>query len=488
MDEISPQLKTNIETRDRLNAVSLSFCLAKWMQGTLHLHRGLTHSCHHVVAHEIPLQEIKANVAALHNTKEKIETRKQMLNGERPAGCQYCWNIEDLSPDRFSDRIMKSQDAWAMPHIDKVLANPLSDKILPKYLEISFSRACNFKCSYCSPAFSTKWAQDVMQHGPYPGREYEGGKSDLEEPFTEETNPYIKAFWDWWPELKNSLDTLRITGGEPLLSPNTFKVLELLKQDPAPNLSFSINSNLGMPQAKVAQMIEGVGHLIDHNKIQKFHLYTSIEAWEERAEYIRNGLDTDLFWSNLELVLQSLPKVRITIMVTFNLLSVTSFDKLLENVLRLREKYSNQFLSSRLCVDIAYLRHPKFLAVNILPKEYQEKLRTFVDFLANNRAEKIQKRWGFFDFEEMKMRRTLQWMESEVNQRDIMFDRADFYNYFTAHDKRRGTDFLKTFPEMKEFWELCRELSARVAAGNHDDALLFMKRSQDGSAQSTQMV
>jgi hypothetical protein len=33
--------------------------------------------------------------------------------------------------------------------------------------------------------------------------------------------------------------------------------------------------------------------------------------------------------------------------------------------------------------------------------------------------------------------------------------RADFYRFFSEHDRRRGTDFLKTFPEMRSFWQEC---------------------------------
>jgi hypothetical protein len=37
-------------------------------------------------------------------------------------------------------------------------------------------------------------------------------------------------------------------------------------------------------------------------------------------------------------------------------------------------------------------------------------------------------------------------------------DRKDFFRFFTEHDRRRGTDFLKTFPELEEFWNLCKNL------------------------------
>ena len=75
------------KTKDQLDRTSTSFCLAKWNQVTIHLANGTTHSCHHCRVHKIPLEELKDNPSALHNTKEKKNTRKMMLNGERPSEC-----------------------------------------------------------------------------------------------------------------------------------------------------------------------------------------------------------------------------------------------------------------------------------------------------------------------------------------------------------------------------------------------------------------
>ena len=32
-----------------------------------------------------------------------------MQAGERPAGCEYCWKIEDMGRDRISDRVDKTR-------------------------------------------------------------------------------------------------------------------------------------------------------------------------------------------------------------------------------------------------------------------------------------------------------------------------------------------------------------------------------------------
>jgi hypothetical protein len=60
---------------------------------------------------------------------------------------------------------------------------------------------------------------------------------------------------------------------------------------------------------------------------------------------------------------------------------------------------------------------------------------------------------GFKDYEVLKMRRDLQWMQEGTP--DIERKQADFYRFFSEHDRRRSTNFLKTFPEMTEFWSLC---------------------------------
>jgi hypothetical protein len=278
MKEFPISEQINTQTREALDAVSPSFCLAKWLQGTLHLHRGLTHSCHHPTAHAIPLKELAGNPAALNNTQEKILTRQMMLEGKKPGECQYCWNIENSASGHFSDRILLSKNAWAMPFLKEVLADPASSKITPRYLEVSFSRACNFKCSYCAPAFSSKWAQDIREHGPYPARGHEHTPELLADLFPGEDNPYTKAFWDWWPELKKNLHTFRLTGGEPLLSPHTFKVLEQLNLESAPGMQLAVNTNLGVPRAVVERFSSLSQDLLKNKKIAQLEIYTTLEA------------------------------------------------------------------------------------------------------------------------------------------------------------------------------------------------------------------
>ena len=206
-----------------LDSTGPGFCLAKWTQVTMHLGSGLTHSCHHPEPHKIPLEELKDDPGALHNTQFKKERRKEMLNGERPAECDYCWRIEDDESGNFSDRVNKSLDPYSLQYHDEIKFSTGDENIYPKYVEVSFGNVCNFKCSYCGPTFSSKWAEEIKHDGPY---KFSDG-STFNEAFQEvdnksQDNPYTDAFWEWFPEALSHMHTFRVTGGEPLLSKHFF--------------------------------------------------------------------------------------------------------------------------------------------------------------------------------------------------------------------------------------------------------------------------
>ena len=225
-----------------------------------------------------------------------------MLEGKRPAECDYCWNVEDNS-NQFSDRIFKSNESWSLPHFDEIVTSDWRNDYNPKYVEVSFSHTCNFKCSYCGPAYSTTWQQEVEKFGGYPTSDnFNAKERHIEEdkwPQKQtEYNPYVEAFWKWWPDLYRDLHTFRITGGEPLLSKDTWKVLDYIIDEPNPNknLQLAINSNLGIDTKLVDRFIEKINRICDEDRVKEFIIFTSVDSWGEQAEYIRTGLEFNKFW------------------------------------------------------------------------------------------------------------------------------------------------------------------------------------------------
>ena len=460
MDEFK---KLNDQVKKKLNEVGIGMCLAKWTQTTIHLGLGHTHSCHHPRTHVIPIEEIKKNPTALHNTSYKKDLRKQMLEGKRPEECNYCWNIEDLNSDSdYSDRILKSAESWSLPYFDKVLAAGYSENFNPKYVEISFSNVCNFKCSYCMPSVSSQWMEEIERHGGYPTstlyNNIEWVKKQDKMPIPHRVeNPYVEAFWKWWPDLYKEVEHFRITGGEPLLDKNTFKILDYVIENPNPNLELSINSNLNVPKELFDKFIEKIKIISSEKLVKKFTLYTSCESKGMSAEYIRFGLNYKEWESNFITYLIHVPHSHIVNMATYNALSVTTFKSFLEDILKFKQLA--HALKREVNLDIPYLNNPPHQNIKILTEEYLKYFNEQVDFMEKNSYDFNAKPWGFKDIEIHKMTRIrdmfLTNLTAELTSQDYI-NRKDFAIFVDEHDKRRGTNFLEAFPEMFDFYNLCK--------------------------------
>lgn len=437
------------ETRDKLNTVGKGFCLAKWNMETLYLHMGDNHSCYHPRPHKVDKTLLKTNPSALHNTPWKKEVRKQMLEGKRPEECYYCWNIEDLPGEHYSDRTFHSSSDWAEKEIEKLSQLPWDAPINPKYLEVSFGNNCNFRCGYCSPQASTMWMEEIKDHGNYDLTYNQYGIDFLTKGTyygPKDDNPYIDAFWKWWPSLRNDLHTLRITGGEPLMNAGAMQFFELLENEPSPNLEISLNSNLGVSFGKVDSLIERVKSLLSQKKIRKFSLFTSIDSWGEQAEYMRTGLDCAHWERNILEVIKT--GATVNFMCTFNVLCVTNYQSLLEKVIGWRKQHGMRCVH----VDIPYLKEPPHWMINILTEDFMVYMDNTAKFMQDN------KEW-FEDSEIAKFNRVTEYMKTNpVAESKIKQGRRDFYVFFTENDRRLGTDLLKTFPEYKDFYQLCKDV------------------------------
>ena len=446
--------------KKELGKTGCGFCLAKWTQVTMHLHNGMTHSCHHPGPHKIPLAEIKSNPTALHNTEFKKQKRKEMLEGKRPDECDYCWSVEDSS-NSFSDRVFKSSEPWSLPFMQEIKGLDWKANYNPKYVEVSFSNVCNFKCSYCSPMFSSKWMEEIEKHGGYPTSTAFNDLTWVREtnqlPYKHsEENPYVESFWNWWPDLYNDLHTFRITGGEPLLSKDTWKVLDFIATTEFPNrkLNLSINTNLGSPRHLIEKFVELAKKIIEEKRVNEFIIFTSCEAWGSQAEYIRNGLDFDLFIENVEYILSELPKVTINVMATFNAMSVFSYDKLIDKIFELKKKYKNEerYWVSAIQLDTSYLRWPQHQSVKILDREHKELiLEAAKKAFYYATPEFTHKNYGFTSTEVQKIKRIYDYAISE-DDFEIEKNRLDFAMFVDEHDIRRNTNFLETFPELTKLY------------------------------------
>ena len=439
-----------------------TLCLAKWKQVSLHLTTGLNNSCYHPPLHRINIEEIKVNPGALHNTAHKKQQRQMMLNGERPVECQYCWNMEDLG--EMSDRHYRSGEPWAAIDFDRI-ANSSGDEddIIPSYVEVNFNNACNLACSYCSPQYSSTWAQEIQRHGGYPTHvihnhpdHFTGDRRVIP---NREHNPYVEAFWAWWPTLYPRLRHFRMTGGEPLMDKNTYRVFDYVLALPKPDLHLNLTSNFSVDEELWIKYLDYTKRLCNTN-IEHFMQYVSIDSGLfAHAQYIRHGLDAHRCMGRVAEWLHEIPgRNSLTFIITMNNLSVLGLQKLLEMILELRQTFSTSY--QRVWFDTPVLRQPAWQSLQILPESYAAVLERTADWMELNMETDQDPFHGFKDFEVQRLRRDIAWMR-EGQKQDHSQTKADFYRFFSEHDRRRKTDFLSTFPTMRQWWEECRAHAQR---------------------------
>jgi organic radical activating enzyme len=434
--------------RTVLDNLSASFCAAKWYNATIWLGSGMTTSCHHPPAHLVDITMLSANPKLLHNTDQKKEDRRKMLVGERPKGCEYCWKIEDMGSDAISDRVYKSK-IYPIEALDQAYTNPPDQDVNLRTLEIAFDRTCQFACSYCNPAFSSTWVRDIHKNGPYQNLVSDGRNHFTHEHTSSqlyrfgETNPYVEAFFAWWEsDLHKTLQELRITGGEPLMSGETWKLIDWFKNNPGRSQTrLAINSNLGTAV--------DLDRLLDSITGLEVDLYTSNESIGLQAEYIRDGLVWDDWANNVERLLDSRQFRGIHVMNTINALCLDTLDQFLECMLQWKTEYGRDALSFTLNI----LRFPSFQSPLVLPDniriQYAHTLEAWL--VANQHSEFLH------EHEINHLQRLIDYLDIVKTPHSESFEMPkllnDFKQFYTQYDQRRNKDFGHTFPTLKSWYD-----------------------------------
>ena len=433
---------------------SESFCAAKWYNATIWLGSGQTTSCHHPLPHAIDRAAILTNPSAIHNTPQKKLERAMMQQGERPAGCDYCWKIEDMYkdpkyasadvPKPISDRVYKTV-IYSDEDLDLAYNTPAEQDVNLQTLEIAFDRTCQFACSYCNPAFSSSWVKDIHRNGAYTnlvsdGRSHFTHEHNHSQLYTiTEVNPYVEAFFKWWEtDLHKTLKELRITGGEPLMSGYTWKLIDWFKEHRGQSTTrLAINSNLGFDQDKLERLLDATENI-------ELDLYTSNESIGRHAIYIRDGLDWNQWAGNVSYLLDSGRLRGLHVMCTINALCLLSLTEFLWMIVKLKRKYGKDSINFSLNI----LRFPSFQSVLTLPRDIRIQFAQELKQFGNAAHDEMH------EFERNQLARLLDYLHTPDQDPQVMqVVQHDFKLFYQQYDQRRSKDFKYTFPQLADWYD-----------------------------------
>lgn len=334
------------------------------------------------------------------------EIRQQMLAGERPPMCERCFKEEDAGID--SARVNYNRK-WFRENKDY----QINETPVIEYVDLRLGNLCNLRCRMCNPYSSNQWV-DEWNQVVY--------KAELVPNFSltpEEAKrlasmdwPTKSKTWDSLIEVANTIEEIYLTGGEPTLALEQYKLFDILiEKDLAKNIKLKYNTNLtNIPK----RMIEY------WSKFKRIQINASIDAYGDLNRYIRYPTAWVSVEKNMDRFVQ-MPNVEVQLHCTVQTYNILNLHELFDWML----KYNNV----KLYLNI--LNHPKILNIRILPQELkklaEERLQPYLDL--------------------PKVRETINYMNAEDHSGDLV----QFLDYNNTLDFLRDQNFYDLVPEFKVY-------------------------------------
>lgn len=391
--------------------ISETFCMAKFHESTIWLYNSKIAACHHT-----PLTPTGLTKDTLFNNAEKRSQQDRMLKGEKPNECKYCWKLEDQG--LTSDREHKS--LYFKSHLNPENYLDRNYNFKPKSLELAFSNTCNLACSYCSPTFSTEWIKDIKSNGMYLNiasdvkKHYSRGL-DNNEPVN------LDMFWEWFDEVVFDLESIRITGGEPLLHEETFKTFEKVSSL-NPNVEFVIHTNLCQKPLVIDRFINAI------KRFKNFRINVSNESAGEVAEFIRDGMNYKEWLHNVERLVNETNAI-VSISTTITSLSLISLDELYHDIIKIRKGKQYPYIS------INFATYPIFQSLCCLSKEERSfYLEKYTELFKEIKSSLV-------DLEVDAFKRLISMLDPNLEDLNHSTYRNDSDQFFSQYTQRRNKTF-----------------------------------------------
>jgi hypothetical protein len=182
--------------------------------------------------------------------------------------------------------------------------------------------------------------------------------------------------------------------------------------------------------------------------IPHLEIYTSMEATTHQAEYIRDGLDYDLWMHNVQELLEREHIRAVHFMCTINALCLDSLDTFLDQLVRLKQVYGRE----RVNFTLNILRFPSFQSALALPEHLKLYYRNrLIQWMLQHKDQTY-----LHEHEINHVNRLINYLDHVTTPHSEAFEMPkllnDFKKFYTQYDQRRGKDFIETFPTLAEWY------------------------------------
>ena len=375
------------------------------------------------------------------NNYQMRDVRKKVLCGERPEVCKPCFDLEDQGVESLRQRHIKDSIPESRINLyPKALDSLRDDYTMPfefPTMEIKLNNLCNLKCRMCNPLDSTSW-NDWDEVKPFYKKEDNYLVKTIDR-FVNKPGKYIGPFDDtdkWWASFEKLLPHFRrveFAGGEPLMDPQHYKILDMLKPYGA-NIELKYATN---------------GTTLGINKGRTIHDYwpyfrsiavnVSLDGIHDVYNYIRGNSDFNQVEANIKEI-KKIPNVSRV---------VGAFTAQAGNILQAAECI-DYFINT---MDIIFYSHrvsyPNCLSAQVLPQEL--KALAITKLLA---VKSQVDTWSAVKKNPLLGTVTHQQIQDNINYLQAKDQNnlwQDFLDFNFALDSTRNQDLLAVIPEFKQY-------------------------------------
>lgn len=316
----------------------------------------------------------------LWNHKKYKTVRNNLMVGVRDTHCNACWKMED----KKITSLRQTQNFERLEEYSDLVYEYFKFKTL-RYnvpvVELKLSNLCNLKCRMCWPKDSTPWLQDW----DYVTEFYTDGERQHIEEIIEKNNlrkkPILNLFESneqFVKDIEELLPTIKefeFAGGEALIDPLHFKILEMIPKPEGVILKYS--TNLTNLEAKTGRNVVDLW-----KKFKAVRLTISVDGYDELNAYIRHGSVWKDIVANVRYVKEQLGD-KLDYIKASTTISALNVKYLVETLAAVRQDLDIPWHTSR-------LQWPSFLHANVLSIEelYQAKEKLLIE-LAKNEDDNI---------------------------------------------------------------------------------------------------
>ena len=277
------------------------------------------------------------------NDNDQKSLRKQFLNNQTPQGCDTCTKKEGSGNHSFRMAMNERFAKHIVPAIENTEPDGHYENFNLVYWDFRFSNVCNFKCRMCGPGCSSSWYEESDRSRP---------KIMDKDFYGRDLMPYVDQFID-------VVEEVYFAGGEPLMMPEHYQVLDKLMENNRYDVFLRYNTNLSTIKYKSYDLINV------WKKFKKVQLFLSLDGYGENAEYSRSGTD----WLRVEDNLKKLIEHDISLIIscTDNIFNVFHMPDFIDKLILLNVPLNKLLISN--------LIFPKHYEIAILSDELKAKLK-----------------------------------------------------------------------------------------------------------------